>query len=140
MTSAITRTFLQLRYVLLPAPAELAEWLSGLSRIENLTDEPHHFTVLPDGYVKLISIRTPGQSPQLLLSGLWTRAHPVTVPAHVTLTGVQFKLLAAEHLFPTPLPLNAACPLPEDSWLSNVLPSQDLPTLAQHLVAHLAPV
>lgn len=138
MTSATTRTFLQLRYAVLPAPAELAEWLGGLSRIENLANEPHHFTVLPDGYVKLISIRAPGLSPQLLLSGLWTRAHAVTVPAHATLTGVQFKLLAAEHLFPTPAPLNAACLLPEDSWLSNVLPDQDLSALAQHVATRLA--
>ena len=38
------------------------------------------------------------------------------------------------------MPLNAARPLPEDSWLRNVLPGRGLPALAQHLATHLAPV
>ena len=76
----MTRTFLQLRYALLPAPAELAEWLGGLSCLENPTDEPHHFTVLPDGYVKLISIRTPGQSPNCCCRGSGRGPTPLPCP------------------------------------------------------------
>ena len=135
----MTRTFLQLRYELLPAPPELAEWIGGLSRIDNPTDFPRHFTVLPDGYLRLIHILTPGQAPHVLLSGLWMRAHPVSVPAHATLTGIQCKLLAAEHLFPLPLPLDAARPFPADGWLGNLLATHDLPALARHLTAYLAP-
>lgn len=133
----ILKTFLQLRYLTLPAAPAVADLVDGYWQLENLSATPQSFTVLPDGCFKVVRTSQPGQPPRLVLSGVWLRAFDITVPAHATVVGIRFRLLAAEHLFAHALPLNAAQPLPPDFWLGEILAAPDLPAVARHVAGRL---
>lgn len=135
------KQFLQLSYSSMPAAPPVADLVDGLWKIENPSDTPQQFTVLPDGFFKVLLTSQLGQTPQFILSGVHTQAFSIAVAAHATIVGIRFRLLAAEHLFPHPLPLDAATPLPPEGWLYEALLSApSLDELAQQLEVSLAPL
>lgn len=133
----VRRHFLQLQYDSLPAEGALADWVDGCWKITNSSAWVQRFTVLPDGFFKVLLQQQPTQPPRLLLSGIWTRPRVISIAAQGTVVGIRCKLAAAE-LLAEPLPLNAARPLPPSHWLAPILAAGELPEVLRQLAAHLA--
>ncbi|MDJ0366556.1 helix-turn-helix domain-containing protein [Hymenobacter sp. H14-R3] len=128
---SVRKAFLQLDYLIEPACGPEADLVDAYWQMANPGLTPQAFTVLTDGCCKLLLQRQPNQEPELILSGVWTHAFEIRLPAATTLLGVRFKLPAVEFLCPSQLPLNATRPLPLTEGLGPAL-------LAAHDLADLA--
>lgn len=133
----IQRNFQHVRYLSMAATGALAELADGFWQLENCSDQAQQFTVLPDGFFKVVLRLESGAAPRLLLSGLRRQPHVIGVAGGGRVVGIRFKLLAAE-LFARPLPLDAVVPLPADYWLLPALAAPSLPEIARRTTDLLA--
>ncbi len=117
-----------------PSPL-LAGLVSQFWQLDNPTTVPEAFTVLPDGECELVLTLQSSHALQVMLFGVGTAPLSLSLAPHTTWLGVRFPLLAADYLFPGPLPLNGQLDLPADFWDLHTLPALTLPALAAHLTA-----
>ncbi|OJJ17036.1 hypothetical protein BKI52_30435 [marine bacterium AO1-C] len=67
-------------------------------KLENNTQQPLHYTIMPDGFFDLLICYHKNNLEKVFLTGLWTKKVNVVILPNTTLLGVQFRLLAIEHL------------------------------------------
>jgi AraC-like DNA-binding protein len=86
--------------------------------VQNPTDEDQFYSILPDGYFDVIFHSLHHQPYNISLSGIWTKAMPVIVPANSFSIGISFKLLAVDYLFKQPIAslLDKEQPLARSLW------------------------
>ncbi|MGI4872078.1 MAG: helix-turn-helix domain-containing protein [Janthinobacterium lividum] len=136
----VRKAFLQLDYLIEPARAPEADLVDACWQLTNPAPTPQAFTVLADGCCKLLLRQQPGRAPELIFSGVWTRAFDLLLPAETTILGIRFKLPAVAFLGAGQLPLNAVRPLPVAEGLGPALTAaRDLADLAQRVGAWAAP-
>lgn len=137
----VRKAFLQLEYLIEPAREPEADLVDACWQLTKPGPTPQAFTVLADGCCKLLLRRQPGRAPELILSGIWTRAFDILLPAETTILGIRFKLPAVSFLCLGRLPLNVARPLPLTEYLGPALAAaHDLTDLARRVGAWAAPL
>ncbi|GAB3804611.1 helix-turn-helix domain-containing protein [Spirosoma humi] len=90
-----------------PPSEPLKDFIFTFWKTQNNSESEHHYTVLPDAGIELITSILPGKPPRTDLFGLSTHIVDIAIPAGTVLFGIRFKLLAVEYLLQTALPTNS---------------------------------
>ena len=83
-------------------PAEdLREFVHSFWTHQNLSDHAAKMTIVPDSFFKIIFYVRNERILNYFMTGLWTTQKEITIPAHTTVYGCRFKILAPEFLLKT---------------------------------------
>ena len=88
-----------MKYNQLPPHNFLKDFIRCYWWLDNDTDEPLKFTILPDGCFDLIVSLQNYQQKHITLSGLYSNEVEVIIEPNTQLFGIQFRLLAVDYIF-----------------------------------------
>ncbi len=77
----------------------LEELIDSYWAYQNPTNQVQRVTVLPDSFFKIIIEFQGVDIIRYFLTGLWTKEIEITIPAHTSMYGIKFKILAPEYIF-----------------------------------------
>ncbi|TCI93055.1 DUF6597 domain-containing transcriptional factor [Tenacibaculum sp. M341] len=77
----------------------LYQFIDSFWLFNNNNNTPINYSIVPDGFFKLIVIYVNKNIHQVKLVGLFDKTIPVTTPANSTTFLIKFKLLASEYIF-----------------------------------------
>ncbi|MCK8522222.1 hypothetical protein M0D21_11615 [Aquimarina sp. D1M17] len=77
---------------------ELDDFISSYFEAKNLSKKHHHFSICPDGYVKLIIQLVKGKVVRFIMTGLWTKELDIVTPPGVVSYGIRLKIIAPEYI------------------------------------------
>lgn len=78
---------------------DLKDYVDSFWEHKNNTAVNKSFAIFPDSFFKIIFEWRNGKLKAYYLTGIWTKEVIISIPAHTTLIGVKFKLLAPEYIF-----------------------------------------
>lgn len=67
-------------------------------KLENTSQQPLNFTIMPDGFFDLLICYHNDKFTNLFLTGLWTKQANVVILPNTKIYGIQFRLLAVENV------------------------------------------
>ena len=82
------------------SPAKgLEELVDSYWAHQNLTNQVKRVTIIPDSFFKIIIEFRGANITSYFLTGLWTKEVEIAIPAHTSMYGIKFKILAPEYIF-----------------------------------------
>lgn len=78
---------------------ELENYIECFWEHANNSSVNKSFTIFPDSFFKVIFEWQNGVLKAFYLTGIWTNEITISIPAHTTLIGIKFKILASEYIF-----------------------------------------
>ncbi len=111
----------RLKVGILSPKDELNQFLDSGWLFENNNKHAINYTIIPDGFFKLIVIYIDGSLKQVKLVGLFDKSIPISTPANSVTFLLKFKLLASEYFFKHNIGslLNNSKELDHDFWRIN---------------------
>jgi AraC-like DNA-binding protein len=124
----------EIKYEELSADKKIKDLVKRIWKLQNVTDQAKHTTILPDGYFDLI-LTIQGNRKSVLLTGIYSEEFEVTIPANTTLIGISFLPLAAEYIFEQSISmiLNRYEIMPIDFWGLNKIDHEDFESWAKQV-------
>lgn len=77
----------------------LEELIDSYWTFQNPTNQVKRVTILPDSFFKIIIEFQRANIIRYFLTGLWTKEVEIAIPAHTSMYGIKFKILAPEYIF-----------------------------------------
>ena len=77
----------------------LEELIESYWTYQNPTNQAKRVTILPDSFFKIIIEFQGANIIRYFLTGLWTKEVEIAIPAHTSMYGIKFKILASEYIF-----------------------------------------
>lgn len=109
-------------------------------KFENITEQPKHYTILPDGYFDMVIKVTGNRFDSITAFGLWTKSVNIIIPGDTVIMGICFKPLAAEYILKYNIAnlLNSFTVLENNFWNIDNIQIDNLRTWAAEITSEIS--